>query len=59
MKCQFTRCDKPATTSTPFHHCDEHHALHMHNTDWGERHIAGEATTEDHPQATPIAVTAN
>ena len=58
MECRFTRCAREAT-NTEYDLCEEHAAHHEKCLEWGQPHIEGKATVEDHPGYYPIVVDAN
>lgn len=57
MKCQNSHCAKEATTLTDYNFCEEHATKHEEALEWGKLHTEGKATTEDHPDYTPISIT--
>ena len=58
MECRSSRCNREAT-NTEYVLCEEHAAHHEKCLEWGQLHIEGKATTEDHPDYYPIVVDAN
>jgi len=53
MTCNMTYCNQPAQDGNL---CPGHADYMERCREWGRRHIAGEATTQDHPGYVPITV---